>query len=81
MRHPDDLRLRMNADRRCRFGQSGRDLALVCECGDPDCHRTVLLSPQDYDARRPGLILHPEHASFVPERPETRPTAAERRAG
>ena len=57
----DDLRQRMNADRRRRFGTPGRTLALLCECGDPSCHRTVLLSAAEYDARRPGAIVHPEH--------------------
>lgn len=71
----------MNADRRRRFGQTGRDLALVCECGDPDCHRTVLLSTEDYDARRPGLILHPEHTSLEPRQQETRPAATDRLSG
>jgi hypothetical protein len=57
----DKLRLRLNADRRERFGDTGRMLALVCECSDPSCHRTVLLSPEEYDSRRPGLVLHPAH--------------------
>ena len=61
MDQPDDLRQRMNVDRRRRFGSAGRTLALLCECGDPDCHRTVLLSVEDYDARRPAPIVHPEH--------------------
>ena len=61
MDQPDDLRQRMNVDRRRRFGSAGRTLALLCECGDPDCHRTVLLSVEDYDARRPASIVHPEH--------------------
>ena len=24
-----------------------------------------MLSPEDYDARRPGLIVHPEHSLVV----------------
>jgi hypothetical protein len=51
----------MNADRRRRFGADGRTMALLCECGDGDCHRTVVLTADEYDARRPGPILHPEH--------------------
>lgn len=55
-------RQRLNADRRRRFGTDGRTLALLCECGDPDCGRAVLLTAEEYDRRRPGPILHPEHA-------------------
>lgn len=58
----EDLRPQLNADRRRRFGETGRMLALLCECGNADCHRTVVLSAEDYDARRPGPILHPDHA-------------------
>jgi hypothetical protein len=57
----EDLRPQLNDDRRRRFGETGRLLALLCECGDADCRRTVLLTPDEYDAARPGPILHPEH--------------------
>ena len=56
-----DLRQAMNADRRRQFGSSGRSLALMCECADAECRRTVVLSPEEYDAVRPAPILHPEH--------------------
>jgi hypothetical protein len=56
-----ELRQALNADRRRRFGSSGRLLALVCECGELSCHRTVLMTPEQYDAQQPGLILHPSH--------------------
>ena len=56
-----DSRPHMNDDRRRRFGTGGRVLALVCECGDPSCRRTVLLTAEEYDAVRPGPVLHPEH--------------------
>src|SRR5437763_1573893 len=74
-----DTRRRMNDDRRHRFGASGRTLALLCECDDPGCTRTVLLSLEEYDARRPGgAIVHPEHViipeATAPSRPS--PTAA-----
>jgi hypothetical protein len=59
----EDLRPELNDDRRRRFGESGRQLALLCECGDADCKRTVLLTPAEYDAARPGSILHPEHGA------------------
>jgi len=51
----------MNADRRRRFGTAGRTIALLCECDDPECRRTVLLTTEDYDARPAGPLLHPEH--------------------
>jgi hypothetical protein len=57
----DELRLRLNADRRRRFGPSGRALALLCECRDPGCHRTVLLTTEEYDRLRPEPVLHPSH--------------------
>jgi hypothetical protein len=56
-----ELRQALNADRRRRFGSSGRLLALVCECGELSCHQTVLMTPEQYDAQQPGLILHPSH--------------------
>ena len=57
----EHLRPQMNDDRRRRFGESGRMLALLCECAEADCHRTVLLSTAEYDTARPGPILHPDH--------------------
>ena len=62
----EDLRPQMNADRRRRFGETGRTLALLCECGEAECRRTVLLSAAEYDAARPGPILHPDHAGDSP---------------
>lgn len=64
-----NLRERLNDDRRRRFGTEGRSLALVCECGDPACGRTVVLSCEEYDARRPGVILHADHTSALPPDP------------
>jgi hypothetical protein len=55
------LRYRLNDDRRRRFGTPERMLALLCECADPLCHRTVLVSAEEYDRLRPGPVLHPEH--------------------
>jgi hypothetical protein len=60
-----ELRQALNADRRRRFGASGRLLALVCECGELSCHQTVLMTPEQYDAQQPELILHPSHPSAV----------------
>ena len=56
-----ELRQSLNADRRRRFGDSGRPLALVCECGKSNCHRTVLMTPEEYDAQS-GPVLFPGHA-------------------
>ena len=61
----NNMAARLNEDRRRRFGTSGRPLALVCECGDRDCLRTVLLSPDEYDTLRPAAVLHPEHVSPI----------------
>lgn len=52
----------MNEHRRRLFGDAGRSLALICECADPECRETVLLTVEEYDARRPEPILHPAHA-------------------
>ena len=51
----------MNEHRRRLFGDAGRPLALICECDDPECRETILLRVEEYDARRPGAILHPTH--------------------
>lgn len=58
---PSELRRQLNDDRRRQFASTGRPLALVCECGDPDCARTVVLSVTEYERRRPGPILHDAH--------------------
>jgi hypothetical protein len=62
---PDDRewRRRINDDRRRTFGSSGRPLALRCECSDPDCLRTVVLTVEEYDARRSGAIVHDDHVA------------------
>ena len=56
-------RQRLNADRRRRFGAANRVLALLCECGEIDCRRTVMLSVDEYDAFLPRVIVHPDHRS------------------
>jgi hypothetical protein len=61
MERGNERRKAMNEHRRRMFGDAARPLALICECNDPDCRETVLLEVEDYDARRPGLILHPAH--------------------
>ena len=58
-----ELRQVFNADRRRQFGRTNPNhmLALICECGDANCHRVVLISEAGYDAAQPGVILHPDH--------------------
>jgi hypothetical protein len=41
-------RIRERADRLGEVGSS----RFVCECGDPDCRRTVMLTLSAYDTRR-----------------------------
>jgi hypothetical protein len=60
---PFDVRREMNDDRRRRFGQAGRTIALLCECADPRCLYTVMLSAEQYDEIRPGIITADVHAS------------------
>lgn len=53
-----------NAFRARVFGQDpARPIAFVCECGDPTCCRTVVLTLDEYDRRRPGLLIHDDHAA------------------
>jgi hypothetical protein len=57
-----DLRKRLNVNRRSLFGVGDRPIAFVCECGSPSCAQTVVLTPSGYDERRRGnalLLAHP----------------------
>jgi hypothetical protein len=36
-------------------------IEFICECGDPSCRRTVVLTLAEYERRRPAPILHPDH--------------------
>lgn len=56
-----ETRLRMNEDRLRIFHDVHREIAFICECADPDCHRTVVLTPDEYASIRPDLVLHPAH--------------------
>lgn len=47
----------INEHRRRLFGDAGRPLALLCECGEDECRETVLLTVEEYDARRPDPII------------------------
>ena len=68
-------RRNLNESRRRLFGgDRERTIAFVCECGDPGCRRSVLLTPEQYEERRGGSIVHAEHAElapFVAVQPET----------
>ena len=61
-----EQRFDFNEDRRRLFGESGRTIAFVCECDDPNCRNTVLLAPHEYDARRPAPIVDGTHTSGTP---------------
>ena len=36
-------------------------LEFFCECGDPTCRRTIVLTLDEYNERRPDPILHADH--------------------
>ena len=36
-------------------------IAFVCECVDPECRETVMLTEAEYDALRPGLVVRDGH--------------------
>ena len=54
-------RSRVNEDRIRLFGSADRQIALVCECPDPQCRRTVVLTVAEYERIRPAAVLHPDH--------------------
>ena len=56
-------RRQLNDDRRRRFGAAGRTIALLCECGDLECHHTVVLTTEAFDECRPADIVSVEHKS------------------
>lgn len=62
----NEPRRKTNEGRPRIFGDAdpNRLIAFVCECGEPDCRRTVTLSATNYDQRRADPILHPAHQSF-----------------
>jgi hypothetical protein len=57
----NQARRRINDDRRHLFGRDGRLMALLCECDRGDCTNTVIVTAEDFDARRPRPILHDAH--------------------
>jgi hypothetical protein len=61
-------RRRLNENRRALFGTTQeRTVAFICECGDPRCRETVLLSGSQFEARtkQGALLVHPQHAHVV----------------
>ena len=51
----------VNDQRRMLFGDAGRLIVFVCECSERRCIEGVLLSADEFDARRPGPILADRH--------------------
>ena len=35
-------------------------LEFFCECGDPTCRRTVVLTLEEYEQQRPDPVVHAE---------------------
>jgi hypothetical protein len=56
------LRRSSNEGRRQLFGLTHRVIAFICECSREACYETVPLTAAEYDARRPGAIVLPDHA-------------------
>ena len=58
---PSDPRKRLNEDRLRIFPDPDRPVAFVCECEDPGCLRTVVLTPAAYRALAGAPVLHESH--------------------
>lgn len=43
------------------MGDVQTPLEFFCECGDPTCRRTIVLTLDEYNERRPDPILHADH--------------------
>jgi hypothetical protein len=56
-----EARLLINRDRLRLFGEAKRGIAFICECPDAGCRRTIVLTPAEYESRRPGLLIHSSH--------------------
>jgi hypothetical protein len=59
-----DSRRSYNEDRRRFFAGASREIAFVCECPDPGCRYSVVLTPEAYDAARrepPHSLLCEQH--------------------
>lgn len=56
----------MNEFRARVFGtEESRLIGFICECADPDCRRTIMLTLEDYRRARPGLLVHDDHRAFA----------------
>lgn len=51
----------MNEDRLRIFPDAEHPVAFVCECDDPSCLRTVVMTPAAYHALEGAAILHSSH--------------------
>ena len=60
MSHEPPDRKRMNEDR-LRIFPGDRPVAFVCECPDPTCLRTVVVTPAQYRALSGAPLLHELH--------------------
>jgi hypothetical protein len=59
-----DRRRVFNDDRWRQFNESGEFIAFICECFDPDCFATIVLSGAQFEAARarpPHQLLQPGH--------------------
>ena len=59
-----DSRRSFNDDRRRLFAQTHREIVFMCECADPACRYSVVLTPEEYEqARRvpPHTLLCEQH--------------------
>jgi len=50
-----------NDNRRRVFSKSARPIAFVCECADPECRASVVLTRMEYDDARKGPIAASGH--------------------
>lgn len=62
---------RVNDDRLRIFPDPERPIAFVCECDDPECLRTVILTPQEYHALAGAPVLHESHPACGGAKPQT----------
>ena len=61
-----DARRSFNDDRCRLFAGTHREIVFVCECPDPECRYSVVLTPEAYErARRepPHVLLCEQHAT------------------
>jgi hypothetical protein len=64
MEHPEAVNLlrEVNDRLRAQLNGGGEPMRFICECGDPDCQRTVLLTARAFDVRRrvgrDGIVAH-----------------------